>query len=606
MADIITNTLQIGSNNLILQDAGARQDIATNTQDISDLKDGLGEITEEVQSVNFFSGYTENGGINNTSGADTTSTAYVRTGYIPIDASEETLYILRTTSPWGMRVFFYDETQTFISPNVQIFNGSATTLTGSASIPSNAVYVRTFRDATATGDVEFSYTQESEYTPYGSTSELKDKIVSEEKLTDELNLKIASAEDVPKIESDLLTEKTVNIFDGEFPNSGYFDANGADASSSSWKRTDYIPINPTNTTLYFLRTAQPYLLAYCFYDSTKTASGVRTNAFGGTVTELKASAPIPSNAAYIRMYTSASAYSGNLMLSYTDQDTYIPHGDLFFLKDASVSENNLDDALKAKVNKGLELTGKTIAFMGDSIIGNFYDATGVCAHLAEKTGATVINCAFGGSRIAYRYGSNVQYTYWNALSGAGLADAIASGDWTSQDTAVANMTGGLAYFAERLAQVKAVDWSTVDFIMWEYGTNDFMTEVKLDGADLYAYNYAYRHTIETILTAYPTIRIITVTPAYRWYQAEGVFTEDSNTHLEADYAGVQTKLTDFVAMAQTISREYQIPCIDDYYTLGANRYTRLSFFDSTDGTHPNAQGRERIAEHIASQLVTLI
>ena len=48
MADIITNTLQIGSNNLILQDAGARQDIATNTQDISDLKDDFSEQSEAI------------------------------------------------------------------------------------------------------------------------------------------------------------------------------------------------------------------------------------------------------------------------------------------------------------------------------------------------------------------------------------------------------------------------------------------------------------------------------------------------------------------------------------------------------------------------------
>lgn len=51
MADIVTNTLQIGSNNLILQDAGARQNIATNTQDISDLKDGLDDLKEEFSNI---------------------------------------------------------------------------------------------------------------------------------------------------------------------------------------------------------------------------------------------------------------------------------------------------------------------------------------------------------------------------------------------------------------------------------------------------------------------------------------------------------------------------------------------------------------------------
>lgn len=51
MADIVTNTLQIGSNNLIIQDAGARQNIATNTQDISDLKDGLDDLKDDFSDL---------------------------------------------------------------------------------------------------------------------------------------------------------------------------------------------------------------------------------------------------------------------------------------------------------------------------------------------------------------------------------------------------------------------------------------------------------------------------------------------------------------------------------------------------------------------------
>ena len=332
----------------------------------------------------------------------------------------------------------------------------------------------------------------------------------------------------------------------------------------------------------------------------------------------------------MRMYCKKSDYSGTLMLSYTAESEYITPGVHYFLKDGVVAESNLDSALQEKINENL--TDKTIVFMGDSIIGNFNDSTGICAILADKTGATVINCAFGGTRMAYEhsnYGDATptatgynpgtsaseqnqvnQYRYWNTLSGVGLADAIASGTWTAQDTAVANMSSGLDYFAGRLATLKAVDWSYVDFVMWEYGTNDFMSRVVLsdtnDTTNLFAYDNAYRHVVETILTAYPNIRIISVTPIYRWYQSGGVFTEDSNTHTENDYNGVSNKLTDFVAKAEEISHSYQLPCIDDYYTLGANRYTRLAYFDSTDGLHPNANGRLRIADHVSAQLRSLM
>ena len=427
-----------------LTHSGEAADAKATGDAIDGVKENLSQIFDSETSPNFFTGYTQGGGLNNTTGAETDSTAYVRSDYIPIDTTKSTIYILRQTAEWGLRVFFYNSSKTYLS-NTQVFNGSSTVKSGNCTIPENAAYIRTYRSTSATGWVSLSYTQVDEY---------------------------------------------------------------------------YNPVT------------------------------------------------------------------------------------VYKMKDGVVTENNLDAALKAKVNS--KLTGKTIAFFGDSIIGNTYDDTGVCAILAENTGATVINCAFGGTRIAYRYGTNDQYPYWNALSGAGLADAIASGTWTSQDDAITNMTGKLSYFADRLTAVKAVDWSEVDFIMWEYGTNDFMTEVALTGNDIYAYDYAYRHAIETLLTAYPNIRIIPVTPIYRWYQSDGVFTNDSNTHEEDDYAGISNKLTDFVEKAQEVSKEYQLPCIDDYYTLGANRYSRLAYFDSTDGTHPNANGRKRIAEHISAQLMSLV
>lgn len=574
------------------------------------LNSALADFTQVVVGTNIFPGYVESGRLDNATGENYASDAFVRSGFIPVDASKGTLYVLRQTSPWALRLFFYDSSKTFLSPNVQVFSSTAAVLSGHASIPSGAAYVRTYRGAAETGWVQLSYTEESAYSPYATATVLKPGSIGEAELSegvlDILDSAESAADEFDAFSDDLLAKTVINFFDGSFPNVGYFDLEGADASSSLYHRTDYIPVDPSNPALYILRTAQPYQLSVCFYDSEKSNIGNRVHVFRVDATDLIKSLPIPSTAAYFRMYVKDSDFSGNIMLSYIQQDAYVPYGERYIFKGNIISRYNLDDSLKNTLDSIFKLTGKTIAFLGDSIIGNFYDEDGVCARLAKATGATVINCAFGGSRIAYRYGSNIQYTYWNALSGAGLADAIASGDWTAQDTAIENMTGGLAYFADRLAEIKAIDWTAVDFVMWEYGTNDFMTKVALTGSDLYAYDYAYRHCIETILGAYPNIRIIPVTPIYRWYQQDGAFVDDSNTHTEEDYAGVSNKLTDFVAKAQEISRAYQLPCIDDYYTLGANRYTRLAYFDSTDGAHPNANGRSRIAEHIGAQLASLV
>lgn len=52
MADIVTNTLQIGSNNLILRDADAQAKVATNTTDITQLKEDLSEtITKNLSPI---------------------------------------------------------------------------------------------------------------------------------------------------------------------------------------------------------------------------------------------------------------------------------------------------------------------------------------------------------------------------------------------------------------------------------------------------------------------------------------------------------------------------------------------------------------------------
>ena len=416
---------------------------------VGDLNESITQITYDVPSPNFFTGYTQSGSINNTTGENSDSNAYVRTDYIPIDSTNSTLHVLRDTEPWGMRVFFYDANKVFISPNTQVFTGTVTVYRNdTVAIPSTAAYVRTYRSASITGDVSFSYTYQESIVSPDSQLRIADKLVSEESLTDDLREKINS------------------------------------------------------------------------------------------------------------------------------------------------------------------LYGKKVAFFGDSIVGNFNDSTGICSQIATKTGATVINCAFGGTRMAYRYGDNIQYTYWNALSGVSLMGAVARNTWTDQDTAVANMTGGLAYFTDRLAEIKAIDWSTVDYILWEYGTNDFTTEVMLsdttDTTNMYAFDNAYRTAIETLLTAYPNIQIIPITPIWRFWNDNGTYLYDSNTHTTNDYEGTSRLLTAFVEKVVTIAKEYQLPCIDDYYALGANKFTRSAFFNATDGTHPNANGRKRIAEHISSQLDTVI
>lgn len=555
-------------------------------EDVTSQSEKIGKINDivEPKSPNLFdSNWDASGYIDD--GVDKSGSSFKRTSkFYPIEGqSSGSLYAVVTEIADLLSVSFFDSTKAWIS-NANVNN----TLTKTLTIPNGAKYFRSYTRATYTGNLCLSLTPVTSYVPYDRDLKLKDETVAYDNLADDL--------------SNLLQLNCgTNIFDGNYDASGYID-DGVDKSSSNFVRTsNFYPVDATKGTLYVYH-QNSGTISMLFFDSSKAwIKNVNIGSAGTTTVD------IPSNAAYYRSYKNVSVTDG-ITISYTYVSSYIPYEEHPDIKDDSITYSMLTDDVKERL--GVPLIGKTIAFMGDSIIGNFYDSTGICAILAEKTGATVINCAFGGTRMAYNHGESVQYTYMNAISGAGLAGAIASGTWTDQDAAIAGLTGVPDYFSARLATIKAIDWAEVDFIMWEYGTNDFANGIELsdtsDTTNLYAYDNAYRYVIETILTEYPNIRIITATPAYRWYQSGGSFTEDSNTHTETDYAGATHKLTDFVEMAKTVSKEYQIPCIDDYYTLGANRYTRLAYFDSTDGTHPNANGRKRLAEHIASQLMSLV
>ncbi len=423
------------------------------------------------------------------------------------------------------------------------------------------------------------------------------------------------------IDSYLLdTVNSPNIFTGYTIAGGIDNTTGADRDTASTLiRSDYIPIDNTKSKLYVLRDNAPWAVRLFYYDSSKNFISPNDLIMNSTTSAVKGSSDIPNNAAYVRMYRGISTVA-KLQLSYTEESEIYDPGSYVKLK-PGIAVNSV--------------AGKKIAFFGDSIIGNFDDNSGVCKQVADKTGATVINCAFGGTRMAYEYSAFGdasptatgyvdgatdaqknqvdQYRYWNAISGVELARAISTGTWTLQDTAVANMTGGLDYFASRLAAIKAIDWTTVDYILWEYGTNDFTTGAKVqahgtDPTNMFAFDNAYYKAIELISTAYPHIQIIPITPIYRWWRDGDTtnFLDDSNTHEIEDYLGTDRLLTDFVACVKAVSFHLQLPYIDDYHTLGANMYTYLSYFDNTDGTHPKANGRKRIAEHIASQLDSVV
>ena len=243
----------------------------------------------------------------------------------------------------------------------------------------------------------------------------------------------------------------------------------------------------------------------------------------------------------------------------------------------------------------LPLAGKTIVCFGDSLFGMYTGDTSAPAYVAERTGATVYNVGFGGCRMSVH-----PYTGYNEFCMYALATAVASGDWSAQDAAVSS---GSSNSPEQLAILKGIDFTKVDAIVIHYGTNDFTAGagVALDNADdpkdCNTLCGALRYSIETLLTAYPQLRIFVSVPAFRYWTAD-----DGTVTFPHSYTNVNgSTLTEFIDAIGDTAKEYNLPVIDSYYGLGINKINAAAFLG--DGVHHNEAGRKRFGNFIGSCMI---
>nr|WP_295684633.1 SGNH/GDSL hydrolase family protein [uncultured Lachnoclostridium sp.] len=311
--------------------------------------------------------------------------------------------------------------------------------------------------------------------------------------------------------------------------------------------------------------------------------------------------PIPHNAEKVRFSCSEAnciGGSGNLY-------TYLKVESVY---DTKLSGRYYESYIEEKINNSPNkpLQGKEIALVGDSIFGNFRDETGIPSIVGKITGAKVYNLGLGGTRMSGRNDSNSQAQYWDKFSFCRIVDYIETGDFSPMRNALPNMSSALPYFGEVITMYENMNWLKISILVIEYATNDATGgNVIYDSENpnnIYAFNNAYRYSIEKLLTLYPHLRIIIVTPAWRfWNDSEGNYIYDSDTHVIAGQ-----KLTDFVRCDEEIADNYHIGLINSYKLLGANKFTRLQYFNPTDGTHHNENGRLRYGSLIAHQLEVLL
>ena len=90
------------------------------------------------------------------------------------------------------------------------------------------------------------------------------------------------------------------------------------------------------------------------------------------------------------------------------------------------------DTLESAGATPLRLKGKNMVNFGDSVFGRGQGDSGISGRLAYKTGATVYNCGLSGTAMAIRQ----SLPYYNPFAMCNLADAIASGNFSTQEAAL--------------------------------------------------------------------------------------------------------------------------------------------------------------------------
>ena len=211
----------------------------------------------------------------------------------------------------------------------------------------------------------------------------------------------------------------------------------------------------------------------------------------------------------------------------------------------------------------MEIKGKSFNFLGDSL-------TEVNGHLPlewryvnvferKYSPGTVRNYGIGGTRIA------------------------------RQQTPSANSV----HDKDFCSRVEAME-KDADFVIVFGGTNDFghgdapLGEMSDRTSDTF---YGACHTLmRSLIERYPASTVIFMTP----------------THRACETRADRPSLIEFVKIIREVAEFYSIPVCDLYKNLGIQPQIQIQKEMFTqDGLHTNAAGAERIADRLASFILTL-
>ena len=239
----------------------------------------------------------------------------------------------------------------------------------------------------------------------------------------------------------------------------------------------------------------------------------------------------------------------------------------------SVSGKQATSISENMIQQGKTLFGRKIVVFGDSIWNAARGKDGISEYVEEGTGATVYNCAIGGTTAAV-VGEDTSFDNWTSNSFNGMIYAarklIPAEQILGEDEVVLDI-------------IKQVDFSEMDYVIISYGLNDFFSDVSIYPKEYYEMtNYvgALRNGIEKLKGYYPHLKIIVVSPTYtKMFEGEKTF-----------------EIGDYVEAARGVATELDVEFLDMFHVLGNNAETRTEHLG--DGVHMSAEGRKVYADAV--------
>lgn len=232
-----------------------------------------------------------------------------------------------------------------------------------------------------------------------------------------------------------------------------------------------------------------------------------------------------------------------------------------------------------------------LVFLGDSIFDTYRDGTGVPYRTAVQCNANVYNLAIGGTCAAVERTEKTGWENWTSTSMMGVVHAISGHIPT-------DIFEGKV--AKEILDDSSVDFTKTDYFIVEYGMNDFLSAVPLDGDGMYdvkTYVGALRCAVSALKEVAPDATIILCSPNYAQFYNDDWMIGDGNS-INNGYG----TLYDYVGKCEYVAGEQQVLFFDAYVNLGINGYTAEEYLE--DGIHLTDKGRQLYADALAKMILS--